>query len=289
MMGDKDNVVSRDERNPYHDWNHVYLKYCSGDTWTGTNEKRPGAFSLYFSGFNNILATVAALRRHHNFDAASDLVFAGSSAGAIGVNNNCDFMAALLEGVNVRCVSVSGLFFPRGTNALWLDRIGVGNLTAEIGSFYVTTLFNSHLDESCLLHAREHGDPGFLCWNAAYLVPHIGTKIFFAQNMWDSIQIRQILCRKDIHYARCPEQFLYDFKRNTIETVGPSSVVQWLCRVVQLAAFRTDRPRCPRTRRRGLLDTKLLRTRAEHVRPDRDNRQRLRAWRGSPRSSSVSK
>mmetsp|Transcript_8718 Transcript_8718/g.32860 ORF Transcript_8718/g.32860 Transcript_8718/m.32860 type:complete len:293 (+) Transcript_8718:751-1629(+) len=51
----------------------------------------------------------------------------------------------------------------------------------------------------------------------------------------------------------------------------------------QAEHHRDDRPRCPRTRRRGLLDTKLLRTRAEHVRPDRDNRQRLRAWRGLTR------
>ena len=48
--GMKDILLDDIEANPsFYDYNHVYLKYCSGDTWTGARTSFD-RFGLWFSG-----------------------------------------------------------------------------------------------------------------------------------------------------------------------------------------------------------------------------------------------
>ncbi len=76
-------IVKRDDLvNPYADWNMVYVPYCSGDVFTGTNER--GANGEPQTGYLNF--TKALERVVPTFKSKVDMVvLAGHSAGGFGV------------------------------------------------------------------------------------------------------------------------------------------------------------------------------------------------------------
>ena len=51
--------MSTDPRNPFRDWNLVFVPYCSGDMHAGQRTvATPDTYHLYFAGFNNLMASV---------------------------------------------------------------------------------------------------------------------------------------------------------------------------------------------------------------------------------------
>mmetsp|Transcript_18866 Transcript_18866/g.39257 ORF Transcript_18866/g.39257 Transcript_18866/m.39257 type:complete len:286 (+) Transcript_18866:614-1471(+) len=211
------------------------MRYCSGDTWTGTNTltSGPGRYGLYFSGHNQVAAALSHLQTTLDFGSSPDSQFflSGASAGGIGTNNNCDFVASTLgPNVSVKCSPQAGLFFPEDTIALWQSRIGVNGMTTnQIASIYLSRMFSSHLDTSCIAHAMKNLDPPSYCWEGSYLTPHISTPILVAQNFWDQLQVDNILCFQDnLKHASCTKDFLVDFKTHTLEQLTDLSGKQQL-------------------------------------------------------------
>ena len=209
------------------------MRYCSGDTWTGTNtlESGPGRFSLYFSGHNQVAAALSHLQTSLDFGSSPDSHFflSGASAGGIGTNNNCDFVASTLGPlVSVKCSPQAGLFFPSNTTALWQSRMGISSLTTnQIASIYLSRMFSASLDVSCAAAASRNGDPQSYCWEGSYLTPHISTPTLVAQNFWDQLQIDNILCLQDnLGRAECTEEFLSDFKAHTVGQLTSLSASQ---------------------------------------------------------------
>ncbi|GMH98675.1 hypothetical protein TrVE_jg8200 [Triparma verrucosa] len=232
---DERNVLSQDPRSPLSNYTHVFMRYCSGDTWTGTNTvaSGPGRYDLYFSGHNQVAAALSHLQATLDFGSTPDSQFflSGASAGGIGTNNNCDFVASTLgPNVSVKCSPQAGLFFPEDTVALWQSRIGVNGMTTnQIASIYLSRMFSSHHDTSCVVHAVKNLDPPSYCWEGSYLTPHISTPILVAQNFWDQLQIDNILCFQDnLKHASCTKDFLVDFKTHTLEQLTDLSGKQRL-------------------------------------------------------------
>lgn len=98
-------IFNRDaSRNPtFYDANFVFAHYCSSDGWSGaTAEKRPTQADpggWYFSGRLNVRAMIEILIQRYGLDDADPqtrVLFAGSSAGGIGVEVNADTLAGLL-------------------------------------------------------------------------------------------------------------------------------------------------------------------------------------------------
>ena len=242
-VGGFDNVLSYDERNPFRDWNAVFLRYCNGDTWTGTNaDGRPGRYGLYFSGHNVLAATVADLRTSHGLGNASStqqVVLTGASAGGIGTNNNCNWLADSLfdANVNVSCAPQAGLFFPQGVRALWQQRVLPGELTAgQVGSLWVTRLFSSRLDERCSRAQQSKNESVRFCWDASTVLPHLVPRTLVAQNSWDQLQLDAILCWQDdvpLPGVSCPDDYLRAHRQavvtqlSTLHAQGSGSVSAW--------------------------------------------------------------
>ncbi|KAL5971273.1 Palmitoleoyl-protein carboxylesterase NOTUM [Taenia solium] len=90
-------VLSWDDRiNPnYHNYNTIFVPYCSSDLWTGKKRERTGGY--YFHGSRILTAVIDDLLRHPEFTSADKVVFAGSSAGGIGVMLNIDRLARRLR------------------------------------------------------------------------------------------------------------------------------------------------------------------------------------------------
>jgi hypothetical protein len=78
-------VLTRDDLNPFADWNLVYLPYCSGDLFTGTNMS--GYQGQPQVGYTNITRYLERLVPTFK-DKVSEVVLAGRSAGGFGAAFN---------------------------------------------------------------------------------------------------------------------------------------------------------------------------------------------------------
>ncbi|MEM1326260.1 MAG: pectin acetylesterase-family hydrolase [Bacteroidota bacterium] len=77
-------LLSHKEKNPLHDWNKIYLPYCTGDLHLGNSERmyvdeKGDSTQFYHNGSNNIAAALAwILKMHPN---PKKILLTGDSAG----------------------------------------------------------------------------------------------------------------------------------------------------------------------------------------------------------------
>eukprot|EP00698_Gefionella_okellyi_P007143 TRINITY_DN173_c0_g5_i1.p1 TRINITY_DN173_c0_g5~~TRINITY_DN173_c0_g5_i1.p1 ORF type:complete len:209 (+),score=30.15 TRINITY_DN173_c0_g5_i1:40-666(+) len=84
--------------------NHVYLPYCTSDSWAGTrtaNKSATGVASWAWQGKAVIRSTFTDLRATKGLRDGADLIFSGCSAGGQGVIVNLDMVAQLPLNVRV--------------------------------------------------------------------------------------------------------------------------------------------------------------------------------------------
>jgi hypothetical protein len=73
---------SREEENPLHDWNIVYLPYCDASIHSGNNTLDYSGKTHYFWGMRNTLASINVMKQL--FPNPDKILVTGSSAGAFG-------------------------------------------------------------------------------------------------------------------------------------------------------------------------------------------------------------
>ena len=107
-------ILSADpSENPHFaDANHVFVPYCSSDSWSGTVSNPDSDSGFTFMGRQIIREVIRELSDFNQLLFGQELYLAGSSAGATGVLVNADFVADLIEphGVRVRGIVDSGWF-----------------------------------------------------------------------------------------------------------------------------------------------------------------------------------
>ena len=85
--------------NPYwYDANHVFVPYCSSDSWSGAKVKSDARDGLRFMGsliVRQVMADLIPLGLGQSHGA--DLLMAGSSAGGLGVMLNLDKVRYFLQ------------------------------------------------------------------------------------------------------------------------------------------------------------------------------------------------
>lgn len=220
-------ILSDDAKiNPsFHEYNHVWLPYCSGDTWTGTRTK-PTEDGFQFSGHINIKAVVAHLNETQGLgQSATHVLLMGSSAGGIGTFNNIDYLREEWlpdRNIVVKGHPVSGFYFPSPVVLYPEWRVGLNESIDPLASMYLVEWFDSALDGSC---TKEHPYPHkHLCWDAHIHYKYISTPIFVTENRFDQNQINSVLlCPKEnnVHTTA----FIRDFGgrmevglRNTVQS-----------------------------------------------------------------------
>ena len=106
-------LTTNDTRNPFREWNIVWIKYCSGDLYTGqrTTNESSATWGLWFSG-HHILDAVFdhindndqnALNHSSTFMAVS-----GGSAGGLGAFYSTDWVAEKFSRATVVGVPIGG-------------------------------------------------------------------------------------------------------------------------------------------------------------------------------------
>lgn len=170
------------DENPYwYNANHVFVPYCSSDSWSGTRIKPESRDSLRFMGqliVKQVIADLIPLGLGHSQGA--DLLMAGSSAGGLGVMLNLDKIKTFLQeekgtvrrlfksfdlklipvflltglNVNVRGVSDSGWFLDR-------EPYVAGAVAASEAVRQGWKLWNGSLPEACV---AEHPKEPWRCY-----------------------------------------------------------------------------------------------------------------------------
>eukprot|EP01116_Phalansterium_solitarium_P023723 TRINITY_DN845_c0_g1_i1.p1 TRINITY_DN845_c0_g1~~TRINITY_DN845_c0_g1_i1.p1 ORF type:complete len:382 (-),score=88.24 TRINITY_DN845_c0_g1_i1:122-1267(-) len=114
-----------------HDWNMVFIKYCSGDLFSGqTTVPSDSTWGLYFSG-HLVVGAVLDFLSSPDFTGplplskSSIIVFSGDSAGGIGTFTNLDYVADRFPLTRVLGAPIAGFYFPAypytGPNAAPID------------------------------------------------------------------------------------------------------------------------------------------------------------------------
>ncbi len=208
--------------NPLGGWNHVLLKYCSSDTWRGTardvtidtrhpQTDAPVTFRMHFLGRRILEAAVATLRGEAgaaltwgpdatpmpDLDDATEVVFAGASAGGGGVTFNLDWLGESLREHNAD-VALSGLidstFGPDLTvldfeKSLYCEEIRTCTAEAFLqrGKVAQDTLWKAAPEASC---EASHGATGG-AWKCAsdtfVMLNHLTTPFFVRQGLSDGL------------------------------------------------------------------------------------------------------
>jgi O-palmitoleoyl-L-serine hydrolase len=141
--------------NPYwYNANHVFVPYCSSDSWSGSRVKPESRDSFRFMGsliVRQVMSDLIPLGLGH--PQGADLLMAGSSAGGLGVMLNIDKVKTFLQeekGLNVRIrgVSDSGWFLDR-------EPFTSGAIAASEVVRQGWKLWNGVIPESCALEQKE--------------------------------------------------------------------------------------------------------------------------------------
>ena len=101
----------------YYDFSRVLIPYCSSDSWLGTqtrsnasnSQKNSSTDEFVFSG-KIIFQSVIFELLNHDLNRASEVVIAGSSAGAIGVLNSVDWLKSRVPNAKISAIFDSGWF-----------------------------------------------------------------------------------------------------------------------------------------------------------------------------------
>ena len=121
-------------------------------------------------------------------------MFAGESAGGVGVLNNVDQVAAMLPRTRVMGVPIGGWYYPKvSLYPAW--RI---HLNIELSSLVPYALYRSFVNQECV---QQHKEDPWYCGpvSATSLYDHIKSPLFIAENMFDSDQLfDQLECPKEV-------------------------------------------------------------------------------------------
>uniref|UniRef100_T1K8V6 Notum n=1 Tax=Tetranychus urticae TaxID=32264 RepID=T1K8V6_TETUR len=163
------------QENPYF-WNanHVFIPYCSSDSWSGDSPAATSA-DLSFLGSRIITEVINELLLSKGLSDGKSLLLAGSSAGAGGVLVNldrvADFISSTGSKIEVRGLMDSGC----AINCSPIDSIKQG-----------MKLWNGKVPESCRL---KYPKEPWRCYFGYRLYPTLKTPLFVFQWIFDEAQM----------------------------------------------------------------------------------------------------
>jgi hypothetical protein len=211
--------------NPLADANHVYVRYCSSDAWSGATgpidvdavhpvSGDPIRYRIDFRGADIVDAVIATLRRDGgslpaytlgggsttlaDLDSAQNVLFAGASAGGAGAIQNADRVAATLRAHNTCgtdcslevATLIDSIFGPKGEALDWSTSLPCtesGACTYEAVLAAARTMYPRSGDESCVSwHATNAPGTAYLCDDAGHVIRnHVTTPMMVRMGLFD--------------------------------------------------------------------------------------------------------
>jgi hypothetical protein len=209
--------------NPFNDYNHVFVRYCSSDEWSGRSGPLPvdatdpvtGApvqFQIDFRGADILDAVITTLRQTAgvppvytlqpgatvpmpDLDTAGYVLLAGASAGGGGVINNVDRLAATLVAANPAVevqAMIDSTFGPNASDLEWSTSkmcaaFGACNWQAVLAAG--TAMYPRDGDDSCQTwHAANDPANAWRCDDTDHVIRnHLTTPMFVRKGQRDML------------------------------------------------------------------------------------------------------
>lgn len=235
----------------FADFSQVFVPYCSGDLWLGQDRaKRLIIGELQMSGHLILNAVVEHLMNTTKLRRSSLVVFAGASAGGIGVFHHADWITSKLHslGISPRSVvlPIAGLFFPERWPVLWEEfRMGVEvpvdgfmaswcHLLEGAGTVapHMALPGGSFLHEGCVANATAAKRPVRECQDVSKILPLLKAEVFIFQNQFDQYQVNHLgfcpadLCNASTATSSRAGRYLELLGRRTRETLQATIATQ---------------------------------------------------------------
>eukprot|EP00048_Salpingoeca_helianthica_P024201 m.30495 g.30495 ORF g.30495 m.30495 type:complete len:442 (-) comp9246_c0_seq1:86-1411(-) len=169
-----------------YNWNAVLLRYCDGNSFSGTNSTLTPYknLTLHFRGKHILEAVINSLLTDRGLDHATDVVISGSSAGGLATFIHCDHWHGRVTAATrakLVCMPDSGFF---------LDYQGTPQYhSGMIWAFYQQNS-TSGVNQDCI--ASNVGQE-WKCMFAPNTAPHVKTPLFALQSQYDSWQVKNDL------------------------------------------------------------------------------------------------
>lgn len=195
--------------------NHVYLRYCTSDGWSGNATSSDIGFS--FMGARVIRDVIDRLDLDPSFAfdrKTSKVLFTGCSAGGRGAMFNADRVRGEFGVVNTRALFDSGW---------WLDIEPLSSTTTSLGAQAraVYTLAKSEINSDCV-SAQTTGEE-WRCFFANTSMPFVKTPSISQAFQYDSFQLGVDTATKP-PYSADAAQYATHF-RNTMRTTFTDALV----------------------------------------------------------------
>ncbi len=155
--------------------NHVYLKQCSSDGWTGQAPVINGSY--YFQGSNIFKLIIADLKTFHGLTLATRVLFSGSSSGSQGVLQHLDWLTDALPQAQVKGVIDAGYFVDTLPLDTALDR------PSTLAVKYIK-LHHTFIDLTCQSAYPTNPEQCLLPEN---IMPYITTPLMVRQSLYDRL------------------------------------------------------------------------------------------------------
>lgn len=222
----------------FADFSQVFVPYCSGDLWLGQDRaKRLIIGELQMSGHLILNAVVEHLMNTTKLRRSSLVVFAGASAGGIGVFHHADWITSKLHslGISPRSVvlPIAGLFFPERWPVLWEEfRMGVEVPVDGFMASWCHLLEGSFLHEGCVANATAAKRPVRECQDVSKILPLLKAEVFIFQNQFDQYQVNHLgfcpadLCNASTATSSRAGRYLELLGRRTRETLQATIATQ---------------------------------------------------------------
>ena len=171
-----------DENPHFSDANHVFVPYCSSDSWSGTRKGSKGfRGQRSFMGSYIVREVIRELSDYDQLLSGEELYLAGSSAGGTGVLVNIDAVASMLgkSKILVRGIIDSGWFLdndPFFNNDA--AKTGVGPSSVKHALRNGVKLWNARVPSAC---AKEYPDM-WQCFLGYKVFPFIKSKYFLFES-----------------------------------------------------------------------------------------------------------
>ncbi|XP_019179026.1 PREDICTED: pectin acetylesterase 11-like [Ipomoea nil] len=206
----------------FYKWNRVIIRYCDGGSFAGDVEKPDPVTKLYYRGARIFQVVVDELMAKGMKDA-KNVIFAGGSAGGLGVLVHCDrFTSRFPKGVRVKCLSDSSLFL------IVKDPERAKYFKAVFSDIVALHQPNKSLPVECTSKMSP-----FECFQPKNLVQYVKSPLFIFHSAYDSFQVqntfsmdlyRAIKNRSSI--SPTDMALLQDFKKQIISALPKPSATK---------------------------------------------------------------
>eukprot|EP01083_Nonionella_stella_P133788 406796_1 len=167
-------------------WNAIYIRYCDGGSYANNNQTLTVYNSttvLHFRGWRILNGVLNVLRDKYNLSVATDVLFSGCSAGALGVMFHVDYVYERI------------LEFKNNASFNYMAMPDAGYFM-EVNGYIASMQFNwnygnvsSGLHQKCVQYYKQRKWDITGCMYSFNIAPFIEVKMFSTQSQYDSNQI----------------------------------------------------------------------------------------------------